>query len=524
MKLTEKNRDIVAEIIDGYVMSISTFITKNSGIIIFCIFLGILAFGYELFNFTLSIDEVGATWSKFSDLSKLWVQQGRWSNFFLFNLFLRESLIPFIPTLVAVVFLIISCLIFMEILEGDKISKVIFCCIFITFPSNAFFMEFNTNFGISIGIASVATSFLLFKYYIENNKKSFLILSIVMAAFGIGVYQSIISIWFCIMFLYILSIICNNENKFIYNELKKITIIGSFVLTFSFLLYKLIDFSFKGFLKVDSGKYLDNYIGWGNNSVFDTLSLVFSKHVMEHLFGQSFYGEKTIIVIWIAIVLLLLRVCSIKDISNKFVGLVSILLVTISPFILSLALGSILPIRSLVGLPLMVGGIVYISAINVIKTLRYILLIIAILIAFYNSFTITRLFYSDHLNHQADRDLANRVIGRVSLLDVNFENKPIPIAFVGEINRENLAFIKSEVFGSSVFQFGGPSQFRINCFLRTLGIEEFDYVNLEQLKYSIQASKNMKAWPHKDSVSYKEGMVIVKLGEATKMQLAEKFH
>ena len=152
MIICGNNYKNVSDIIDVYVGKISRFISANKGIICWSIFLGIFAFGYELFNFSFSIDEEFPTWWKFSELSKLWVQQGRWSNYFLFKLFLRESLIPYIPTFVSIVFIVISYLILIEIIKGDWISKAIFACIFITFPTNAFYMEFNTNFGISIGI------------------------------------------------------------------------------------------------------------------------------------------------------------------------------------------------------------------------------------------------------------------------------------------------------------------------------------------------------------------------------------
>ena len=381
MKITDNNRDVIAEALDNYAISFSAFITENSSIVIFAIFLGIMAYGYELFNFTLSVDEEIATFQTFSDLSELWVQQGRWSNYFLFKLFMPGSLIPFIPTLVAVTFLILSALIFFILIEGDKISKAIFCCLFITFPSNAFYIEFNTNYGISIGIASVITSFVFLKYYLKEKNLLYVVLSIVTTAFGIGVYQSIVSVWFCLMFLYILSIICNKQKEFDYRDLSKFISTSLAVFTLSFLLYKLVAVIFNVLLKINAGTYLENYIGWKDKGVLETLKFVIKNNIVDHLQGHSFYGERTIIALWLAVALLIFHTYRMKGLPRKILVLVLLTLVILSPFILSLGLGSSLPTRTMVGLSLMFGGLWYIAAMNVTKSVRYMLMTIAIVIS-----------------------------------------------------------------------------------------------------------------------------------------------
>src|SRR6185369_13921810 len=110
--------------------SVSNYISSNSKIIVFAFAIGILAFGYELFNFTLSVDEETKT---FANSGIAWVEQGRWSNYLLLKIFQPESLVPFIPTFFAIFFLVISSLLFFELIAGDNISKAVFFCLFIKF-------------------------------------------------------------------------------------------------------------------------------------------------------------------------------------------------------------------------------------------------------------------------------------------------------------------------------------------------------------------------------------------------------
>ena len=504
--------------IEHFSQSLKDFTNKNTKIILFAFFLGVMSFGYELFNFTLSVDEEIKTFVN-TDLS--WVSEGRWSNYILMKLFMPESLVPFLPTFIAVFFIVVSCLMFFAIIDADCFSKAIFCCLFITFPSNAYFMEFNTyNFAVSIGIASAVLSIILLKNFIMKKGMCNLFLSVLCAAFSIGVYQSIIGLLMCIISVYLLSLVNTVKDEIRNHYILKFCAFSLLMLGMSVLLYKLIDFAMKYLLGVRTDAYLNNFVGWKDNNILHTSKALY-KNIVDHLLGQQFYGEKTILALWFVLAVLIVKIYLIKGKLTKLYGVAFIILALLSPFFVSICLGSPLPVRSMVGLPTMIAGIWYITSISLHKNFRLVLLGAALLIAISNSFSITRLFYTDYFNWQADRDLAIRIMGRVSTLDINYDNKPIPIVFIGEIKyRENPVFLKTESFGSSFFQYGGPNQYRISYFLRTLGINEFAPTSQVQIKQAIDISKSMKVWPNKDSVIFSANMIIIKLGEATEHQLA----
>lgn len=106
-------------------------------------------------------------------------------------------------------------------------------------------------------------------------------------------------------------------------------------------------------------------------------------------------------------------------------------------------------------------------------------------------------------------------------LDLQYDTGgPVPVAIIGEKGySSNPAFIRSETFGSSFFEWEGGNPWRILSFMKLLGAQDFEVANLEQFKLAVKESERMKRWPHKSSVLYTGEMIIIKLGDITNAQL-----
>jgi len=208
---------------------------------------------------------------------------------------------------------------------------------------------------------------------------------------------------------------------------------------------------------------------------------------------------------------------------KRMLGILSLFGLILAPFALSFALGSPLPARSLVALPLMIAGLGYVASIAASKPLKYLFLIASLIMALHNSFSNTRLFYANHLASQADRDLANRILARINELDVTYAGKTaVPLAIIGARGYSpNEAFIKNETFGASFFEWEGGNPYRILFFIRLMGVECFRVADPKQYQAAFEESKNMKVWPNKSSVLYTGNTVVVKLGEITEAQMAQ---
>ena len=76
--------------------------TENVHVIYFLMFVTICAYGFELFNFNLTIDEeIHAT--RIAP-ALAWITQGRWGTYVLNKFLLPYTVIPFVPLFTALLF------------------------------------------------------------------------------------------------------------------------------------------------------------------------------------------------------------------------------------------------------------------------------------------------------------------------------------------------------------------------------------------------------------------------------------
>lgn len=493
------------------------YVRENSSLIILAFLITCAAFGYELFNFSLSIDE---ELKSFDSGGLDWIRAQRWGTFLLLKLFMPESLIPFYPTLVSLVFLITSGFLLFLIIEGDKISKIIFLLLFLTFPSTAYYMEFNTfNFAVSAGLASVLSGVFFLKRFIETNSYRYVFLSVIFTTFSMSIYQSMLSAWICVFFLYLLHKTLNGK---ITGKIARDFVVAVSVISFSLISYKVIAFLFMKFYKLTESNYLERFVGWTRNGYSQTIDTIVL-YLVNHFTGNAFYGEKTFLSIWLIVPFIILIIFRKRKISLKITGILFLIAVILSPFCIAIGLGFPLPVRSLVGLPLMIGGLAYMASLNAKKNLKYFFLILSVFIALHNSFSTTRLFYADYLSGQADRDFANRILDRMYETDLPYDTRrPVPVVIIGEKGHTaNTAFIRSETFGSSFFEWEGGNPWRILSFIKLLGVQDFEVANMEQYSAALKESEKMKKWPHKSSILYTGEIIIIKLGDVTAAQVKQ---
>jgi hypothetical protein len=487
-------------------------------LILFAAFFGVMAFGYELTNFTLSIDEELQT---FQRAGTDWLGQDRWATYLLVRLIMPESILPFLPTFLAITFLVISSVVFLSIIRGDREARLVFCCLFMTFPAHAYYMQFNTfSFAVAAGFALAFLSIRLLRSYQESYDWRSLALASLCIAFCIGIYQSLLSVWVCALSLYWLWDTLSNREKVARNgALLRLLLSGGAAAIGGVLGAKILAIASRRLAGAGSMEYLEGFVGWGNHSL-DVIGRRLWNDVSGHLGGSGVYGGGTIWIIWPAIALILYRLVRERNGVRRWEGVAALAAVIASPFVLSVILGWPLPLRSMLGLPVMVAGLCYVAVQFLKPAMRYAVLGIALLIAVSNSYSTTRLFYSDHLVGEADRNLAREISIRVHSLGIDFSTMPrVPIAFVGvrEIP-DGLPIVKSETFGASYFFYDGPNQYRLEHFLKIQGMRNFAPADIEMMKKATRYSLEMSVWPNADAVRLVDGMIVVKLGEPTEMR------
>lgn len=144
------------------------FAQRNRSLFLLTLAVGFFVYGYEITNFSLSIDE---EWALLDGVSANYLRQGRWGIALLKHTLFPEGLIPFFSAAVSVVFLSCTAVLLQRIfrLKGD--SRYVFCLLFIVFPQFAYQMEFLMQADcVAFGMLTSVFSYMLFKRFVTKRK------------------------------------------------------------------------------------------------------------------------------------------------------------------------------------------------------------------------------------------------------------------------------------------------------------------------------------------------------------------
>lgn len=265
--------------------------------------------------------------------------------------------------------------------------------------------------------------------------------------------------------------------------------------------------------------YLGNQIAWGKMPFGECVAIIMN-HVTEIAFGTQIYYVKTFSIYGVV----LLVTCMVLWIQNKgrkgnILGFLSLLLVFLAPFYMTLLCGQTPVIRSQLVMPFVVGFFAYVLFQIKIEKKWYVYLIVVISVfTVYLQLKYTAmLHYSDQVRYESDVRIATRIADRIDALED--DEKTYPVVFFGAHEAElNPSCIKGDVIGYSFFEwdadtepFGVQGTRRILCFMQSLGMN-YGQATAEQTKKALEASRDMPVWPAQKSVQKINDVIIIKLG------------
>ena len=504
--------------VEDYNGYFKTWWVRNKAILLFSLCIAILCYGYEIFNFSLSIDEEIAS---FSDANgrKTYLLIGRWGTYLLNHLLFSQSIIPYAPFLLGVLCLALSGVLLAGNLPGSTASKIIFLTIFITSPFHSYYLAFNTAdpfFGI--GMIFTIISYSEAVKGLSSGKKSSFLFSSLLLAFALSIYQALFSFFVTLVVFHFLLTLRDNETVPLRGSFKDA---GLFLLlaVFALGIYKAGDIVARWIFidgsNISGATYLEAYKGWGKapaREILDNLNQSTLKFFTGKMIPAGSYI--TVLSVILLVPLLFWQLSRGKtNLLHKVIrtGLVVVLL--FAPFTLMYLNGAPLQVRSMLAFPLMLAMLWWLPFERLGNYWKQMMLVLGLVVFINNMTTTTRLFYSSTMTWQADRELASRLLERIHAMEFPKTDEKIPVVFFGAYSHPaNRLFIHSDIFGASFFEWDHCNPSRITGFFRTLGIEELQVIPESKTSRQVHDSvQHMPVWPRRGSVGLIDGIVVVKL-------------
>lgn len=479
------------------------FIQKNLTVFAVLLFFSVLGYGYFITHWAVDSDSVMAT---FRSYSYDWISHARPIDA-LYNYLSLEQVLPFFNDFISVFFIFLSGILWLIIIEncGVKLSKtqsVIFGCICIVCPMYAFFLRFTlqnmfTEFSLVMSVLSAYH----FSSFLNNKNRFSLIFSILFCSLALMSYQAYTSYFItAVVFIILLRGIANNTKQRMIVEL----VYGAFALIIAMVIYKLV--CVIAFHISPQSDYTEQFIGWGN------------KPIMSILSGWKIYFTSLLSMNFNFFMLLTVSVAlpclvAVNLFKKRILVLVILLVFVASPFALVFGLGNDIPLRTLQAVPLMLAGmwfLLYHSCVS--KVLKQAILIIVIASTFYNAQHINRLFYSDVMRAEYDKNFANRIYNH--MLDKTgdaVESKPLVI--IGTHYYKYKPFIEHyDSIGPSFFDTNAEQSVRLYNFMTWLG-NDYIMPNQAEVNDAYVISDHMPSYPNNGYVKETKDLIVLKLSD-----------
>jgi len=520
---------------------LAAFIKANQYLLIFLFIAGLISYGYDFFSFSMRMDSENH--AVFYGPQLAWIAQGRWGAYFLNQLLLPDTVMAFIPTLIAVTGCVLGAFFFVLALSEKRgLADYVAAPIAIACPVIYFALYFTT-LGYSVGVA-FAVSGLGIYLWRQGTRQSTLIATACFTL-GIGIYQAVLPLIAALFCLQTVAAIVDTKGTDTKeadtnNTRKKLStaVLLRSILFFLFMLgiaagisqaigmfmLRITDVAY-------NSEYLSTFLNYQTTSTyfFNTLKktidigwnyytgskdyYLFDLHILKILF---------VLTLAVSLYRLVIAECSVFV---RLIGIVLLIAAIAAPLAMLMLNAGSMPPRTLLGVSYVLAGLVFITASTPSNTLRLITAVLA-LSCFYNfSMINNRYAFSNQMTWLADRELSVQLLDRIHLAINKLPPKTDPFAqFPLEIvgwqeYQETPIFVHREVIGASFYTWGAGDAERVSRLFRTMGVMDYRPATRQEKLSIVEAAQQMPSWPYTGSVDIINGIVVVKLRDYNPNQL-----
>jgi len=479
----------------------------------------LLAYGYEIFNFNLTIDEelhaaggVGR---------RDWIAQGRWGMALVGTVLLRNPVGPVVSTFLGVAGTIIGLVLALRwTFRLDARATAVVTALAVTTPTLAFIFTFSTiAFGVGVAFVATALSVRYASFYTLRGAAA----ACAFGALAIAIYQPFVV---AIAMLAAANAIREVQAR---SSVARRHAYWVACVAGSFVLYALVSAAAVKLQPIDveyMGKYLDLAGLWANLAGRLRASCAQVSDVLilhPEMFGASspWLAPTLAAAAALAIVVPLVRRAHARLLANA-----AVLCVTVAIVVLAGAIsGDVPPLRSMVYLPIAIAVVAAVGCGEAASRIRAVFWTLCLLAVVGNATIANHLFASAADAEWQDRLVAREVAKYVRSVDPALisDRKPIKIEPVGVVSWPETALRHVRgTFGASFFEWDGGNRIRIAAYLRLAGVNATWEDTAAERARAYEVARTMPAWPHEGWVRFAApDLLVIKFGDYTPNQAAD---
>lgn len=481
-------------------------------LIAFTIVLLLLLYGYEIFNFSLSIDE---EWTEVPWVG--FVMDGRWTTGLLVRAFPPMGNIPMISTVLFCAGLGISACALARVLFRNHSAQWAFVGIFVSSPLWPHVAEFNISSWCA-GIGCVLLTFCLLFFLSERRFGDIWAGCLLAVATGIS---ETFYVWFLVLLCMVhLSVLLGTAPASLTQARQRFPWLRSGLVAVGGLLgYLAVQRLLLAALSMQLSKFVQAYVRLADFITVPAAAFARTLQRCWNLLSGAepiFLGYGHVVTLLPLLGLLivvghLLGRGPLRPVRRLLDGaiLAAALVLALSPILVSA--GSI-PSRALISWIPMSAFLAGVALSNSgrFKKLLYVALAVALFISIWINVS---LFYTDHLARQRDELLAARIMARVDQILPDPPPRRIPFVVIGiPPAKDAQPFHKTEVFGGSFFEWDGGNSWRVASYLSLLGVDTLEPHPMADAAQNRPVIEAMPVWPAAGSVAIVGGILVIKLG------------
>lgn len=508
--------------------AMANFFYGNRNLFIWLGLSSIIAYGYDLFGFALKIDSENHAFG-YGPHTSAWIIQGRWGMALLNLLLLPDSIMPLIPTLLALTGLVFSAVFFVLILSTKRtFADSLAGMLAISCPV-LYFAIYFTTLGYGVGMAFFTSCLGIYAL----GKQSFLskITACACFTFAFGIYQATLPLIVSLFCLQQISAIIDARISSVKN-LFRCGMVFILVLMASIALNQLIiHFSLKAMKLTFQSDYILGFINFRNDPAYwaETAKITLKKTWSYYTGAAEYYLYNILLLKLLFIIAAIVSSARIflspVSLSLRMLALMLLICAVFAPMMMHMLNGGYMPPRSVLGISFVLAGMVYFAASSSSFIIRAIVTCLSLACFYHFSVANNRYAFSNEMTWEADRTLSTLLLKDIQTAsnDLPIKTDPwakLPIEIVGWHEYfESPIFVHREVIGASFYTWGAGDTDRVVKVFSAMGVKDYRAATPPERLSVIESSQKMPAWPYQGSVAVINGIIVVKLREYNPNQL-----